>query len=123
MDPNTLLLGVLGVALGFLAVWICAVRYRAKAKSEADGIIELARKEASVDRRQQLAEAELEIKKQRQDLEQETLRLKAELSDRQKALEDLEVSTRQTSSEIEERKDKLSKQEAALEELETSLQQ
>ena len=66
MDPNTLLFGVLGVALGILAGWIFTVRYRAKARAEASSIIELARKEASVDRKQQLAEADLEIKKQQQ---------------------------------------------------------
>ena len=92
MDPNTLLFGVLGVALGFLALWISTFRYRAKARSEASSIVELARKEASVDRKQQLAEADLEIKKLRQELEQEILSLRSDLSQREKEVAEKEQS-------------------------------
>ncbi len=92
MDQNTLLFGVLGVALGFLALWISTFRYRAKARSEASSIVELARKEASVDRKQQLAEADLEIKKLRQELEQEILSLRSDLSQREKEVAEKEQS-------------------------------
>ena len=90
MDPNALLYGVLGAAVGILAVWLATMRYRAKARDEATRIIEIARKEALVDRKQQLAEADLEIRKQRQDLEQERLHQLSSLSEREKSVEKME---------------------------------
>jgi hypothetical protein len=112
MDPNTLLFGVLGVALGILAVWIFTVRYRAKVRTEASRIIEFAHKEASVDRKQQLAEADLEIRKQRQDLEQDMQRLKSELTERERALEKLEASAQADLKDLEVRSNGLSQRES-----------
>ena len=101
MDPNTLIIGVLGVALGILATWIFTIRYRAKVRAEASRIIEIAHKEASVDRKQQLAEADLEIRKQRQDLEQDIERQKSGLAEREKALEVQEATAQKESEQFE----------------------
>ena len=101
MDPNTLIIGVLGVALGILATWIFTIRYRAKVRAEASRIIEIAHKEASVDRKQQLAEADLEIRKQRQDLEQDIERQKSGLAEREKALEAQEATAQKEREQLE----------------------
>ena len=115
MDPNTLIFGVLGVALGILASWIFTVRYRAKVRAEASRIIEIAHKEASVDRKQQLAEADLEIRKQRQDLEQDIERLKSGLGEREHALKAQEATLERASAELESLKDSLSERESTFE--------
>jgi ribonuclease Y len=122
MDPNTLLYGVLGAALGILAVWIVTVRYRAKALAEASRIVETARKEALVDRKQQLAEADLEIRKQRQDLEQDILLRSSALFEREKSIEKLEVSSQTSKLEIESRAVALSKLELELKVQEEKIQ-
>lgn len=115
MDPNTLLFGVLGFALGILAVWIVTFRYRAKAQVEASSIVELARKEASVDRKQQLAEADLEIKKRRQELEQDIQTLRSELSHREKEMVEREKSATALDQDLQKRHTAISEREYGLE--------
>lgn len=114
MDPNTLIFGVLGVALGILATWIITIRYRAKARAEASRIIEIAHKEASVDRKQQLAEADLEIRKQRQDLEQDMERLKTDLEERDRRLKSEETDSLEKQKQLKARLDSLNQRESEL---------
>ncbi|MCB1121322.1 MAG: ribonuclease Y [Verrucomicrobiae bacterium] len=107
MDPNTLLFGVLGAALGILAAWLITIQYRAKARAEASRIIEIARKEALVDSKQKLAEADLEIRKQKQDLEQEMLRQTSTLSEREKAVCQAEAAAEARIAELQNRTQQL----------------
>jgi ribonucrease Y len=122
MDPNTLLFGVLGAAVGFLAVWVATIRYRGKARAEGSRILEIARKEALVDRKQQLAEADLEIRKQRQDLEQDTLHQRSCLSEREKSVEKKESSVSLRIEEMESKADAFTKREQDLIDREKSIE-
>ena len=122
MDPNTLIFGVLGVALGSLLAWILTTRFRAKAKIEAAGIIELARKEASLECKQQLAEANLEIIKQRQELEEEMQSLRSDLSDREQALGRAEEANRLLGQDLRARLTKIEETESRLNEWEKATQ-
>lgn len=107
MDPNTLLFGVLGVAIGILAVWLLTIRFRSNARVEAANIAELARKEASVDRKQLIAEASLEIKQERQNLAQDIQRLRAELSERERDLAAKEANANEGALDLERRLEEL----------------
>jgi len=114
MNPNTFLYAVLGVAIGILAVWILSSRYRSNARVESSNIVELARKEASIDRRHQIAEASLEIKQERQELAQDIKRLRAELSERERDLSAKELTANAMACDLENRLLKLSLQEEEL---------
>ncbi|MDA0346228.1 MAG: ribonuclease Y [Verrucomicrobia bacterium] len=114
MDPNTLFLGVIGVAIGILAGWILTVRYRSNARVEAANIVELARKEASVDCKQLIAEASLQIKQERQDLTQDIQRLQAELSERERILAAKEANANDIALDLESRLEEFSVRDADL---------
>jgi ribonuclease Y len=123
MDPNTLLFGLLGVAIGILAVWILTVRYRSNARLEAANIVELARKEASVDRKQQIAEAALEIKQERQDLAQDIQRLRSELTERERDLAVKETAANETAHDLEGRLEQLTARDEDLGNREKSIEE
>ena len=123
MAPNTLLFGLLGVAIGILAVWILTVRYRSNARLEAANIVEYARKEASVDRKQQIAEAALEIKQERQDLAQDIQRLRSELTERERYLAVKETAANETAHDLEGRLEQLTARDEDLGNREKSIEE
>lgn len=122
MDPNTLLYGVLGAALGTLAVWLITIRFRAKARAEASRILEIARKEALVDRKHKLTEADLEIRKQKQDLEQDMLRRQSTLSERERAVSQAEAAVQAKGVDLQNRSIELSTLEKELKDREMQIQ-
>jgi len=118
----TLLLAVIGLGLGFAISWWTAHRIRQKAQEEASRILQLAEKEAALEKKQLLAEGEMALNQQRNEFQQQSREQELEIEKRATALHESEARMETLRSGLEARESKLKSDESAAEQLKESIE-
>ena len=105
---------VAGACVGFIVTRVVSAQSRRRARSEAQNLAELSRREAEVAKQQALNEATLEIERRRAELDRETTRRELEVESRLKEIRAHEESLGELDLELTRREEKIEREQTAV---------